>query len=151
PSPTHFLVGISDGKNFVVRPPFQVTFLAKASPLPPLPSPPLFSDRKPTNGSGNNVKNWPKLPTSPATFPATVSCAVAWNRYSDHAYAARGTLSGSSNVGLLVSGHLFSNLMHGFMMGNIMHDVSNGILDILFIQVLKGRFCQNFGRESRGL
>ncbi|BBH02493.1 hypothetical protein Prudu_013073 [Prunus dulcis] len=38
---------ITDGENFAVRPPFEAPFLAKASSLPPLPSPPLFSDRKP--------------------------------------------------------------------------------------------------------
>ncbi|KAI5348244.1 hypothetical protein L3X38_001131 [Prunus dulcis] len=42
----------ADGENFAVRPPFQVPFLEKASSLPPLPSPPLFSDRKP------NKRQW---------------------------------------------------------------------------------------------
>ncbi|BBG97017.1 hypothetical protein Prudu_006006, partial [Prunus dulcis] len=47
PSPFQFFAGTSDGENFAVRPPFEAPFLAKASSLPPLPSPPLFSDRKP--------------------------------------------------------------------------------------------------------
>ncbi|BBN69753.1 hypothetical protein Prudu_1155S000100, partial [Prunus dulcis] len=92
---------ITDGENFAVRPPFEAPFLAKASSLPPLPSPPLFSDRKPGKRRWRRRENQLKLPTSPATFPAISSCAVTWNRYSDHAYAAGGTLSGSSSVGLL--------------------------------------------------
>ncbi|BBN70437.1 hypothetical protein Prudu_1474S001800, partial [Prunus dulcis] len=101
PSPFQFFAGTSDGENFAVRPPFEAPFLAKASSLPPLPSPPLFSDRKPGKRWWRRRENRLKLPTSPATFPAISSCAVAWNRYSDHAYAAGGTLSGSSSVGLL--------------------------------------------------
>ncbi|KAI5332531.1 hypothetical protein L3X38_022660 [Prunus dulcis] len=92
---------ISDGENFTVRPPFEAPFLAKASSLPPLPSPPLFTDRKPAKRRWRRRENRLKLPTSPTTFPAISSCAVTWNRYSDHAYAAGGTLSGSSSVGLL--------------------------------------------------
>ncbi|KAI5314493.1 hypothetical protein L3X38_043669 [Prunus dulcis] len=95
------LAKISDGENFAVRPPFEAPFLAKASSLPPLPSPPLFSDRKPAKRRWRRRENRLKLPTSPTTFPAISSCAVTWNRYSDHAYAAGGTLSGSSSVGLL--------------------------------------------------
>ncbi|KAI5354526.1 hypothetical protein L3X38_007421 [Prunus dulcis] len=94
-------LAISDGENFAVRPPFEAPFLAKALSLPPLPSPPLFSDRKPGKRRWRRRENQLKLPTSPATFPAISSCAVTWNRYSDHAYAAGGTLSGSSSVGLL--------------------------------------------------
>ncbi|KAI5354522.1 hypothetical protein L3X38_007417 [Prunus dulcis] len=90
-----------DGENFAVRPPFEAPFLAKALSLPPLPSPPLFSDRKPGKRRWRRRENQLKLPTSPATFPAISSCAVTWNRYSDHTYAAGGTLSGSSSVGLL--------------------------------------------------
>ncbi|KAI5354520.1 hypothetical protein L3X38_007415 [Prunus dulcis] len=90
-----------NGENFAVRPPFEAPFLAKALSLPPLPSPPLFSDRKPGKRRWRRRENQLKLPTSPATFPAISSCAVTWNRYSDHTYAAGGTLSGSSSVGLL--------------------------------------------------
>ncbi|KAI5326266.1 hypothetical protein L3X38_035340 [Prunus dulcis] len=92
-----FLINKLDGENSAVRPPFQAPFLAKASSLPPLPSPPLFSDRKPGKRRWRRRENQLKL----STFPAISSCAVAWNRYSDHAYAAGGTLSGSSSVGLL--------------------------------------------------
>ncbi|BBG95470.1 hypothetical protein Prudu_004026, partial [Prunus dulcis] len=56
PSPFQIFAGTSDGENFAVRPPFEVPSLAKASSLPPLPSPPLFSDRKPANGGGDDVK-----------------------------------------------------------------------------------------------
>ncbi|CAL9021222.1 unnamed protein product, partial [Prunus brigantina] len=48
PPPFFIFAGFSDGKNFTVRPPFQVPFLAKASSLPPLSSPPIFSDQKPS-------------------------------------------------------------------------------------------------------
>ncbi|XP_034197196.1 uncharacterized protein LOC117612626 [Prunus dulcis] len=101
PLPVLIFRQISDGENFAVRPPFEAPFLAKASSLPPLPSPPLFSDRKPGKRRWRRRENQSKLPTSPTTFPAISSCAVTWNRYSDHAYAASETLSGSSSVGLL--------------------------------------------------
>ncbi|KAI5345181.1 hypothetical protein L3X38_013058 [Prunus dulcis] len=71
---------ISDGENFAVRPPFEAPFLAKASSLPPLPSPPLFSNRKPGKRRWRRRENQLKLSTSPATFPAISSCAVTWNR-----------------------------------------------------------------------
>ncbi|KAI5345183.1 hypothetical protein L3X38_013060 [Prunus dulcis] len=73
-------VSISDGENFAVRPPFEAPFLAKASSLPPLPSPPLFSNRKPGKRRWRRRENQLKLSTSPATFPAISSCAVTWNR-----------------------------------------------------------------------
>ncbi|BBH01211.1 Malectin/receptor-like protein kinase family protein [Prunus dulcis] len=61
---------MTDGKNFTVRPPFQVSFLAKASSLPPLPSPPLFSDRKPSK------RRWQRRekPAKTADVTGDVSC-----------------------------------------------------------------------------
>ncbi|CAL8993717.1 unnamed protein product [Prunus brigantina] len=49
------------------------------------------------------MKNQLKLSTSLATFPATASCTVTWNRCSNRSYTAGGTHSGSGSLGLSVS------------------------------------------------
>ncbi|BBN68257.1 hypothetical protein Prudu_351S000800, partial [Prunus dulcis] len=110
---------ISDGENFAVRPPFEVPFLAKASLFLLYPAHPGKTAAKPGKRRWRRRENQLKLPTSLATFPAISSCAVTWNRYSDHAYAAGGTLSGSSSVGLLVSGLCFQILCMVLLMKDL--------------------------------
>ncbi|BBH02156.1 hypothetical protein Prudu_012643 [Prunus dulcis] len=125
---------------------FRCRFLQKLPFFLLYPAHPFSQIEKPANSGGNDMKNQPKLTTSPATFSAIASFAVAWNRYSDHAYAAGGTLSGSSSVGLLVSGLCFQILC----MILLMKDLCIMLNFVGFVQ-FTGETLPNFGRESRFL
>ncbi|BBH09151.1 hypothetical protein Prudu_021573, partial [Prunus dulcis] len=137
PPPRHiFFAGISDGKNFTVRPPFQVPFLAKASSLPPLPSPPLISDRKPGKRQWQRREKPAKTTDVTGDFFCHREVRRRLEQVLQPRIRSRRDPFRVKQRGIACEWTLFSNLMHGFMVGNIMHD---------------GRLCQKFGRESRFL
>ncbi|BBH01187.1 cold shock domain protein 1 [Prunus dulcis] len=159
-----FFAGISDGENFAVRPPFEVPFLAKVSSLPPLPSPPLFSDRKPAKRRWRRRENRLKLPTSPTTFPAISSCAVTWNRnfrivkWRSWVPWARLTELGSLTVvdrvspEAVPSSKLGTPTTHTQQAGPSQGQAAwDYLLNSVGFLKFTGGLCQNFGKESRFL